>query len=146
MKKCFWGIIIIVFSLVCYLTYGSTNGTVKKVLDEGYIVYKYQIGKGMTNNESFSFNFTGMIYRIVIDANTIDPDGSFIMKDISEANYVDWKNVLNAKRKVDYTLECSSISGNVALGYPVAGTQRGILTNMAEAAPLTIWIYCSGAK
>ncbi|HBG27034.1 MAG: hypothetical protein A2Y10_04440 [Planctomycetes bacterium GWF2_41_51] len=137
----------ILFNFICCFAYCATNGKVLKVLQEGdYRVYKYVVDNNMTDNETFAFYFTGSIYRIVIDANTTDPDGEFVMEDISEANYVDWKHVLASKSNVGYVLECSTINGNIGLSYPVAGQQKGTLRNMAGAAPLTIWIYCNGVN
>jgi hypothetical protein len=142
MRKWILTSLILIFGVNVF---GATayNGTVTKDAKGKFIIYKVIFGSSMTDDETFTFPFDGVVRQISFSGNATDADGTITATDISGINYLpaSW-TPLSASATGRYVIPSLDSSSNVYGGAIVSGTSTFRLVNMAGAKPLTMYIYC----
>lgn len=133
---------VLILSSMCF---GVTayNGTITKDAKGKFIIYKVVFGSSMTDDETFTFSFDGIVRQITFSGNATDADGTITATDISGINYLpaSW-TPLSASATGRFIISSLDSSSNVYGGAIVSGTNTYRLVNMAGAKPLTMYIYC----
>jgi len=138
MKK-FICLMILSISMVCF---GATTGTGEWIEKGSYPVYKitYAIAPTVTS-DAFTFNFSGMVYRIVVRGTSNDSDADITFTDVSGAAYATFTNLLSSA-VFDYCVYSTDINSNVYGGVNVAGLNTVTIAAGDGLGVTYIYIYC----
>lgn len=121
---------------------GATTGTGEWIEKGSYPVYKisYAVSPKATS-DAFTFNFSGMIYRIVVRGTSNDSDADITFTDVSGAAYATFTDLLGSAA-FDYCLYSTDINGNVYGGAIVAGLNTVTIATGDGLGVTYIYIYC----